>query len=216
MSTRITEFPDLSTAALCPEDADMPAPREQSPVLDLLDTVWNHGDRATSHSWARVNTSLQQALCLAIGSGIKFHPDDFEEIQRRYRFHYWGGNGRGGFAEGFYGLAVAEGNLSAAQAFEKWKGRRPFIVDGAYGGCGARFAHRGGHFRQRGRLAVGSVFSWEGQQVTVTSFAADGRYLVACRYAETPAPGYQSKVAKRFKITHADLRAARGAARQAA
>lgn len=212
MSTQTCEVPRETNAC----DIDAGRRPEQSAVLDLLDTVWKHGDRATSHSWARVNTSMQQALCLAIGSGIKFHPDDFIEIQRRYRFHYWGGNGRGGFAEGFYGLAIAEGNLSAAQAFEKWKGRKPFILDGVYGGQGARFAHRGGHFRQRGRLSVGSVFYWEGQQVTVTSFAADGNYLVACRYAENPTRGYRSKVEKRFKITHADLRAAHWAAGQAA
>ncbi len=183
---------------------------QQSPVLDLLDTVWNHGDRATSHSWARINTSLRQALCLAIGAGIKFQPDDFEQIQKRYRFHYWGGNDRGGFAEQFYGLAIAEGNLSAARAFETWKGRPPFICDSVYGGAGARFAHRGGHFRERGRLSVGSTFTWQGQDVTVTSFCDLGTYLIACSYK--PAAGghlYRSQIEKRFTITRADLRRAR-------
>jgi hypothetical protein len=51
--------------------------------------------------------------------------------------------------------------------------------------------------------------------VTVTSFAADGSYLVACRYKES-GNSYQRQVEKKYKITRADIRAARWAGRQAA
>ncbi len=191
-----------------PDEA--PAAPEQSPVLDLLDLVWNHGEQATSHSWGRVNTSMQRALSLAIGCGMKFAPDDFAQIQRRYRFHYWGGNDAGGFAEGFYALAVAEGNVSACQAFEKWKGRAPFIADGVRPGRSVQFAHRGG-FREKQRLAVGSTFHWQGQEVKVTSFADDGSYVVACSYDDPdPTKSYEkAKIDRRYRISRRDLQQAR-------
>jgi hypothetical protein len=190
---------------------------EQSAVLDLLDTVWNHWGKATRHCWDRINHSMQKALSVAIGSGMKFGPDDFSQIQRRYRFHYWGGNDRGGFAEGFYGLAVTEGNISAAQAFEKWKGRPPFILDWVRPNRGAHYVHRVG-IRERGRVAVGFEFLWHGHMVTVTSFAADGSYLTACRYKrDDEERGYaRRKIENRFTITPADIRAYRRVLKQSA
>jgi len=189
---------------------------EQSDVLDLLDTVWRGCDRATSHSWSRVNSSMSSALALAIGSGMKFGADDFAEIERRYRFHYWGGESRGGFAEGFYCTAVAEGNVSACQAFEKWKGRKPFIVDNVQPGTGARFAHRVG-FRQSSRLCVGSRFTWDGREVTVTSFSEDGTYLTACTYHEPDqAHPYGVRVKQRYTITNRDIREQRRLLKQSA
>jgi len=184
----------------------------QSPVLDLLDIVWRHSDQATSHSWSRVNTSMKGALSLAIGSGMRFGRDDFWEIAQRYRFHYWAGN-TGGFAEWFYCLAVVEGNLSACRAFEHYKNRKPFIVEGVSPGSGPTFAHRSG-FRETGRLCVGATFTWNGEQVTVTSFAEDGKSLVACSYRD---PGAADRdvgpvLHKRYRIAPRDIREQRRAA----
>jgi hypothetical protein len=204
-----------------------PAP-QQSPVLDLLDTVWNHWGGATRHSWDRVNHSMHHALCLAIGSGMRFGPDDFAEIERRYRFGYWGHEDPGGFAEGFYTLAVVEGNLSAARAFEKWKGRPPFIWDAVLLPRAGHYTKSGG-WREVARLTVRSEFAWQGQRVKVTSFAADGRYLVACSYRkdsvqEEPCAscGHRTyhyrreKIDKRYKITTVDLRRQRQQHRETA
>jgi hypothetical protein len=204
---------------LAPDDRERlePSAPEQSPVLDLLDTVWNHWGGATRHSWDRVNHSMRQALCLAIGSGMEFGSDDFAEIQRRYRFHYWGGEDAGGFAEGFYTLAVVEGNLSAARAFEKWKGRPPFIWDSILLPREGHYTKSGGR-REMARLTVRSEFAWRGQRVKVTSFADDGSHVVACSYqAPDPTKPYTSaKIDKRYKITNADLRRQRKQHREAA
>ena len=52
---------------------------------------------------------------------------------------------------------------------------------------------------------MGFVFPWRRHQVTVTSFAADGKHLTACAYTD----GTDRKVSKRFRITVADIRADR-------
>ncbi len=51
-------------------------------------------------------------------------------------------------------------------------------------------------------VGVGSRFPWRGFQVTVTSFALGGEYLTACSYTDNA----ERKVAKRFRITIADIR----------
>jgi hypothetical protein len=180
---------------------------QQSAVLDLLDTVWSNWGQATPHCWDRVNHAMQAALSLAIGSGMKFGLHDFEEISRRYRFHYWGGDYRGGFAEGFYALAVTEGNLSAARAFETWKGRKPFIMDSVRPDRGASYVHRVS-YRQRGRVAVGFQFYWHDRYYTVTSFHEDGSGLVACTYKPVSEEARHGgrKIDKRIIVTQADVR----------
>ncbi|MBN1510707.1 MAG: hypothetical protein JXB13_01710 [Phycisphaerae bacterium] len=194
--------------------ADGRADGAQSPALDLLDQIWKHWGGATRHSWDRVNRSMRAALELAVGSGMRFGPDDFDEIERRYRFEYWGGKDAGGFAEGFYRMAVTEGNRSAAQAFEKYKGRQPFIFETVDPGGDRCFRHRVSR-RTKERAAVGFRIHWQGRWATVTSFADDGQSLTACTYREPDDGSSYRKIDKRFKITQADLRARRRAAASA-
>ena len=161
-----------------------------SPAYQLLHHVWLHSLAATGHSWERLNHSMRGAMQLAINAGLRFDRDDFARMYKEFRGGYWFGETGG---EGFYALAVQTGNLSAAQAFESWNGRQPFIADDVDTGSGRR---------KRGRLAVGSRFPWRGFQVTVTSFALDGAHLTACAYTD----GTERKVSKRFRITVADIR----------
>ena len=172
-----------------------------SPVRQLLATVWNHSLKGTGHSWERLNHSMYAAMKLAINAGMRFEPGDFAAAMNEFRASYWFGETGG---EALYSLAVQTGNLSAAQDFETWQGRPPFIADDVDPGCNRSFAHVTGS-RKRGRLAVGFSFPWQGHNVAVTSFSSDGRYLTACAYAK----GDRRKVTRRFKITIAGIRADR-------
>ncbi|MEA1952595.1 MAG: hypothetical protein U9N87_14540 [Planctomycetota bacterium] len=167
--------------------------KKLSPAYQLLRHVWQHSLKATGHSWERLNCSMRGAMQLAIDAGLRFDRDDFAKTMKEFRGGYWFGETGG---EYFYALAVQTGNLSAAQAFESWKERQPFIADVVDTGSGRR---------KRGRLAVGSRFPWRGFHVTVTSFALNGAHLTACAYKDDA----ERKVAKRFRITIADIRADR-------
>ena len=92
---------------------------DHSPAYQLLHHVWRHCLAETGHSWERLNRSMRDAMQLAINAGIEFDQNDFTKRCNDFRGGYWFGETGG---EGFYSLAVQTGNLSAAQAFESWKG----------------------------------------------------------------------------------------------
>lgn len=185
-----------------------------SPAIQLLQQVWDHCQEATGHSWLKLNHAMADTLALAIRAGMRFDPDDFGVIARHYRPGYWLQT------EKAYSLAVLYRNASAYHAFEAHWERKPFIVKGASihthtgdGPCGQGLA----------RLIVGAEFSWNGERVKVTSFH-DGNdpYFVACSYrlegeyqqckeCRRQIAYPESKLAKRYTITHADLRAAKKA-----
>ncbi|MCK4624345.1 MAG: hypothetical protein KAV00_03470 [Phycisphaerae bacterium] len=186
--------------------------KEPSPAIQLLDIVWKNSVAVTGFSWDRLNRSMASALSLAIDSGMRFDPGDFAAILKKYRMNRWCGMD-GGLAEGFYMLAVVTDNISAAQSFEAWKGRKPFIADGV---DPPEWQHRvpRAWLRKRGRLAVGFTFGWNGEMVTVTTFAKDGSHLVACSYhPQTEKDPYANKIKHRYKITIKDIREERAARR---
>lgn len=199
---------------------------EQSPVMQLLELVWRSGLTATSHSWSRLNHGMLEALRLAVGSGMEFAEADFQKLladnPRRFRSGFWIGE-----REKLYELAVTVGNLSAAKSFEQAVGRKPFMADEVDPGEDrSGYVHRTGT-RKRERLAVGFRFPWEGETVKVTSFARDNSYLTACSYRLTAeerdcprcdegrVQHLESVLHRQFRVTHADLRAARAAKRAA-
>jgi len=149
---------------------------------------------------AEISASLTEEALIDRGNAL-LEAGDFAAAMNEFRAGYWFGETGG---EALYSLAVQTGNLSAAQDFEAWQGRPPFIADDVDPGCNRSFAHVTGR-RRRGRLAVGFSFPWQGHNVTVTSFSSDGRYLTACAYAK----GDRRKVTRRFKITIAGIRADR-------
>lgn len=74
---------------------------EVSPAVQLVKYVWQNSFVCTSHSWRVLNECLQDALLLAIMAGMKFDPDDFEYIDKNFRFYFWGGNDGHMLGEGF-------------------------------------------------------------------------------------------------------------------
>jgi hypothetical protein len=175
----------------------------KSAVIVLLDHVWSSTNRSTTHSYERLNHAMRSALEMAAGYGFKFAPDDVQYILSNYRSHYWIGESD----EWLYGTAVAAGNMSAIQSFEKAKGREPFIAEQVNLSVGhSGYLHGGAGTRQRERLVVGASFKWQGQTVKVTSFAKDQGHVNCCSYKRVKGGAYYSdKIDKRFKITWAEL-----------
>lgn len=158
--------------------------KDTSPAMKFLALVSQNQGYQMGRSWTRFAEGMHTALSLAIQYGLRFEPDDFVQIAELYFV----------CGEGFYTLACNPDrrysrrrpcglNRSACISFERWKQRKPFILNGR-------------------RLAVGAAFNWDGQRVVCTSFSEDGSYLNACSYKS----GSGSKVHRRYKIRQADLR----------
>ena len=179
-----------------------------SAPLQLLTILWRGTNRATGHSWRRLNTSMDRGTRLAIEAGMRFKVDDFKYVSGHFQWGWWAGNDSG-FAEQYYTLAVQESNYSACVALEAYFGRKPFIAD-YYTRQELQWHHPspyGGHIR--GRLCVGAEFPWDGRQVKVTSFADKGKYLTAVTYKPRSEGTYKpTQIARRYTITVTDLRVA--------
>lgn len=143
-----------------------------------------------------MNTAMRKALQLAIGAGFEFVKADFENLSK-FRSGYWIGDSD----EWVYSMAIAEGNYSAAVAFEQWKGREPIIADNVDPGeRHSSYAHMSGK-RAKERLHVGCHFEWHGEKVKVTSFTDKGD-AVACVYHPAEGEyGRESKIKKRYTVT---------------
>lgn len=136
---------------------------ERSPAVQLVDLVW----RMTGvRSWIRLNHTMQDALALAIKSGLHFEPGDIELLYRSFNGHRWFGD-----CEWVFRLAVQRDNVPACVSYEQWVKRDPFILDGRrlYVGAPVDFKH---------------LVNAEGRTALVTSFAKDGMSLIVCTYPE--------------------------------
>ncbi|GAG99541.1 unnamed protein product, partial [marine sediment metagenome] len=146
-----------------------------SPVLELLRlTWWGVHENPTMWSWARLNRCMHDALHLTIEAGLEFGLDDFAYISKKFRWGYWAGDG-----EGFYCHAVIENNMSAIKAYEYHSNRKSFIVNDVL-----QWWRCSNTSRNRGRLAIGSTFTWQGERVTVTSFDDKNSKVIACSYKQ--------------------------------
>jgi hypothetical protein len=193
---------------------------KDSPTIEMLDICWRYNRKATGFSWLRLNSSMRDALFVAVEAGLPFAEDDMAAMMERFNMGRWIG------AEGtemLYARAVAYGHKSAWQAIEKHRGRRPFIVKGAT--LRNSFGH-GASNQPMSRVTVGTEFVWQGVKVKCNSFN-DKLGVMHCasyRWEETcpPCPkcglrGYGKQVlVKKFTISHADIRAARAAEKAAA
>lgn len=138
---------------------------ERSPAFVLVEHVWKH---APQRSWRHLNRTMQQALALAIESGLRFDVGDIEAIHTEMRGGYWFGEN-----EWIHGLAVEWNNTPAAVSFEAWVCRKPFVLDGK-------------------RLFVGALVDTKYLDVpcrcgSVTSFTSDDS-VVICTYGDEPRP----------------------------
>ena len=173
---------------------------KDSAPIQLLQLVWDNASKAGSDSWRRYNSALHEALSLAINSGMKFGPDDFKLIEERYRPFYWIGDD-----EGVYRSAVIMDNVSAAIAFENWKGRKAILWD--------QIRTNDITYESPKRLFVGAWFEWEGEWACVTRFLNEDDSFRACSYKQKQKPNTRylesSKVVHRFLITREELQKVR-------
>lgn len=166
------------------------ARKKPSPAITLLTTIWDNQGHQMGHSWERLNHAMCSALHLAIRAGLRFDLTDFATIDESFRMGYWGDHERCySIACGFHERHGP--NMSAALAYEAWKGRKPFLV----------LARPRGKVRLR--VAVGTDLMWYEHskvlRLECTSFAEDGKSFTACVYEWT---GDTRKVVRRLKITH--------------
>jgi len=177
-----------------------------SQVHKFLSMVWTKAGTASGErSWDLLNGAMCAALRLAVEAHFTFEADDFAKANADFYGWRWFNNATGG--EGLYSLACCVErhhgvNLSACIAFEKWKGREPFI-------------YKDRQCKSGRRLAVGSCIEWGGhRRVRVTSFDDAAGTLTACVYELVKAEdgiNHREKVVKRFRINHAALREANAA-----
>ena len=86
----------------------------KSAAIQLLDLVWSSANKATEHSWERLNHGMRAALSLAIGAGLKFEEGDVAHVLSNYRSGYWIGES----SEWIYSDAITVGN---ELALADWK-----------------------------------------------------------------------------------------------
>jgi hypothetical protein len=171
-----------------------------SPAYQMLQHVWkSEGEAWKNTSWQRLNLAMKAALRLAIEYGIMFDQDDFRRFASPercggFRSWRWLGEDNG---ERVYALACETRfgvHMSACKAYERWRGRKPFLIMGTHG-------------RNKRRLAVGKRFWWhDGVCYFVTSFSEDGKSLIACQYQENNPYGEKRTPLTRVRITPQELR----------
>ncbi|RTL06417.1 hypothetical protein EKK58_05550 [Candidatus Dependentiae bacterium] len=154
------------------------APPTSSAAMVFLQHLWDNSQKATGHSWTRLNTAMYRAVTLAIEAGLFFDIDDFDLIYKEFRGGYWFGEQNG---EGWYGTAIEYSNESACLALEKMFGRKPIVFDGR-------------------RIAVGTQIWWPEREVpggAVTSFKDDKESVIVCTYAIDPVTSQRSQTPTR-------------------
>ena len=166
-------------------------------------------------NWKTMNWTSEKAYnawsdfwFLLIKSGFAFEKTDLLSIRDYCHesscspVHWYGVN------EGHYSIAVRCGNLTFAYAYEKLRGRIPFIGFGLfYDKCWPGYSVHATQYKSVGRLVERVEFGWKGETVRVTSFNDEKHSLVACAYHPANQKGYtHSKIKKRFTITVADFK----------
>lgn len=163
--------------------------KKLSPAAELVTQVWNQSQQQ-GKSWIRFNGVMFQAVMLAIESAMVFALEDFSDFYSGMRGGYWFHGDSDAKGESFYTQAVKYDNLSACKSFEKWAGRKPFLLD-----TGAR-------------VAVGHHVDWNGERCTLTSFREDGESIVLCSYrwekedARVECPTCHKAEGSNYKLHH--------------
>lgn len=187
--------------------------QKASPAMLLVEHVWGHCGEKGRDSYRTLNASMIDALSLAITSGMQFARDDFTYIANRFNFGYWCGNDGHMSGERFYSAACKADNLSAAQSFEAWKGRRPFIVKGDVAGSGSNgrvYIHKDLYLNLEPKPA--RPVRWE-----VSSFSESGdAFVVIQKVHEFDERGYvtRTKVKRRQTIDRDRFAELHGAVRE--
>lgn len=149
----------------------------EGPVVEFVDIARRHAGATVKKMRGVVEHAVRTSIYVAVSDGMRFHKDDFRILSERCSNYGVGW-------EGLYGTACKVGNISAAQSYEHWLERPPFILDGS-------------------RLYVGAAFFWPGvdRHIVVTSFAQDQQSLIACLYEpETPTSRVRRTIAGMAKV----------------
>lgn len=132
-----------------------------SPALAFLTLAWNS---SAYPSHRQKNACMQAAFNIALAHGMRFDEDDMHHIYNRFNASYWIGCN----AEGYYRTASVSGNTSACLAWEKHF-QRPALL---WQETAAKPE----------RLHVGSIITWKGLNLKITSFNDAKKQFVACSY----------------------------------
>ena len=165
------------------------------------EAMWGAGNGYTREKGYR---AWEDFWSLMVCAQVQFADDDLKVLRK------WSAESRyrGGQMpdEYHYSLAADDGNIGFCRAYEKLVGRKPFIWKGIdYGGTRGFNVHRTVS-KTQGRLIEDVWFTWQGEQVKVTSFNDEKGTLVACAYHPDP-EGYEpSKIRRRFTISHKDFK----------
>ena len=170
---------------------------KNSPVIDFVRLAWDHAGGHT-FSWEAFNRNVRDAVLVAV-AGFPWQEGDLDRLfsfgKCRYSIRRCLDADD---LERMYSTAVKAGNVSAFTEIERYLNRPPFIVDRV---------RIGNATRKRYRAAVGSVFLWNGEAVTVTSFGLEDvyHYVTACSYMEVDGV-FGRAVKRRYRITVDDIR----------
>lgn len=202
---------------------------ETSPALHLLLHAW---DSIPGGSYQRLNSGMFNALKTAIESGMRFDADDLAKVRGTGRWITGGG-------EGLYGLACGDqrgsDNISAAIALEQWL-ERPAVLWAERTKTATRL-YVGAKFTWDGKIVT--VTSMASESLVACTYHDDeescrdedapvGSLVYEFRYyrrliARKDLPGKglivelsgpverDKRIDRRYKITYAELAAARKA-----
>lgn len=186
------------------------AKKAESEVIRFLRIAWN----SWPGSWQRYNDQVRRAVEIC-AEWFHWELGDIDRMLVTFRNRRYGilkSIGHRGL-EGLYARAVRAGNGSYCREYERYAGRAPIIADNVNG-------------RSRDRLCVGSTFTWNGEELRVTSFTPDGQ-AIACSYetvtdaqvcptCRTCTRSAIAKMKRRYAISADDVKRDRKARRKAA
>lgn len=154
-----------------------------SPALAFLSHAWEHSNYP---SHRQKNATMQGTLRIATESGMKFDVGDIGRIYTLFRASWWIGQSD----EGYYSRAVEAKNLTACRAWEHYFDRPALLWPEKSA--------------KPELLHIGSLITWEGLQLKITSFNNAEAHLIACGPSEQ-----DDKKTLRKKITFTELQEAR-------
>jgi len=185
--------------------------KKKNNVIELYDLVAANLWQTISWTPNKGGWIWSDFWSLLVSGGVRFEKESLIELQKSCRSedNSWGHLFHGP-NEGHYSQAVMCGNISFANAYENFVGRKPFILKGIeyHAGGSVRNYQSGTTSKTQGRLIIGASFQWKGETVFVTNFKDKDHALIACAYErEKKGYGWSSKITRRFTITNEQLRA---------
>lgn len=156
-----------------------------TPVVEFVRLAWGHAG-GMPLSWTSYNQQVRKT-CHIVAAGFDWLEGDLDAVMvlRNSRYSIDKCLGENG-VEWLYTTAVKASNMSACVEIERYLDRSPIIADGANG-------------RQRDRLCLNCIFSYDGRELRVTSFCSDGQAICVPLVKEAGKP-------KLYRLAAADIK----------